>query len=439
MRTHISVVPDAPAGIAGERRRAASARGRVHQARAVAIAMLVLTGASACNLDDLLSIETPSRVAEDDLVVPANASLLVASAVADFECALGAYVVASGLAAGELLEGTQTASRWAYDRRSVLPNDAHYSTFECQTLGVYTPINTARYTNDQARRALAGWSDADVPNRQRLLATASALAGYSVLLLAEGFCSGVIDRGPELTTAQLLDSAEVRFTEAIAAAQAAGDQNLLNLAYVGRARTRRDQGDMAGAAADAALVPPDFTYNATAATTAARRNNRVAAEGAGISVAPTFRNLMVGGVADTRVRAVDAGRNTSDQINRYWQQQKYASTVTPTPIATWIEAQLILAEARGGAEGILILENLRAEAGLPGLSPAEIADFVGTLREERRRFLWLQGNRWFDLRRDNLALTPAVGAAYSKGGTYGDQRCWPLPDVERSANPNIGG
>ena len=439
MRTYNSVVSDALRSLARNLLRGGLRRSIARPARAFAFAAIVVAGASACNLDKLLSIETPSRVAEDALVVPANASLLVASAVADFECALGAYVVASGLASGELLEGTQTASRWAYDRRGVLPNDAHYSTFDCQTLGVYTPINTARYTNDQARRALAGWSDADVPNRQRLLATASALAGYSVLLLAEGFCSGVIDRGPELTTAQLLDSAEVRFTDAIAAAQAANDQNLLNLAYVGRARTRRDQGDMAGAAADAALVPANFVYNATAATTAARRNNRVAAEGAGISVGPTYRNLTVGGVADTRVRAIDAGRNTSDQINRYWQQQKYASTVTPTPIASWIEAQLILAEARGGAEGVLILQNLRTSAGLPGLSAAEIADFVGTLREERRRFLWLQGNRWFDVRRDNLTLTPAVGAAYSKGGTYGDQRCWPLPDVERSANPNLDG
>lgn len=437
MRPYNYVAPDAPRKSSGARTGASSGFPLRKCALSLLLGVSVLGGASACNLDKLLSIETPSRVAEDALLVPANASLIVASAVADFECALGAYVVASGLASGELLEGTQTASRWGYDRRGILPNDSHYSTFECQALGVYTPINTARYTNDQARRALAGWSDADVPNRQRLLATASALAGYSVLLLAEGFCSGAIDGGSELTTVQLLDSAEVRFTEAIAAAEAAADQNLLNLAYVGRARTRRNQGDMPGAAADAVLVPAGFVYNATAATTAARRNNRVAAEGAGISVAPTFRNLTVGGVADTRVRAVDAGRNTTDQINRYWQQQKYASTVTPTPIASRIEAQLILAEARGGAEGTLILQNLRTAGGLPALTAAEIADFPGTLREERRRWLWLQGNRWFDLRRDNLTLTPAAGTTYSKGGTYGDQRCWPLPDVERSANPNI--
>jgi hypothetical protein len=31
-----------------------------------------------------------------------------------------------------------------------------------------------------------------------------------------------------------------------------------------------------------------------------------------------------------------------------------------------------------------------------------------------------------------------VGLAYPKGGTYGDFRCFPLPMVEKVANPNIG-
>lgn len=412
-------------------------RTALRRAAAMALGGLALVGASGCNLDDLLSIETPSRVSEEDLIVPANASLIVSSAVADFECAYGAYVVASALAAGELVEGTQTASRWSYDRRSVLATDAHYSTFGCAALGVYTPINTARHTNDQAARALSGWSDADVPNRQRGIALTSALAGYSVLMLAEGFCSAVIDGGPELTTAQLLDSAEVRFTNAIAAAQAAANDQLLHLAYVGRARARRGQGDLAGAAADAALVPEGFVYNAVGASTAARRNNRVAAEGAGISVAPAFRNLTVGGAPDPRVRAFDEQRRTSDQVNQYWRQLKYPSITTPTPIASYVEAQLILAEARGAVQGIVILQDLRADAGLPALTAAEIADFESTLIEERRRWLWLQGNRWFDIRLDNLPLVPAPGTAYAKGGSYEDQRCWPLPEVEKAANPNF--
>ena len=397
------------------------------------LAAAIVPGIAACNLDKLLEIETPSRVAEDRYLVPENANLIVSSAVADFECALGAYIVAGGLAAGELNDGSQTASRWSYDRRDVLASDSHYSTFGCTAIGVYTPISTARHTNDQAAQLLAGWTDAQVANRQRLLATSSALAGYSLLLLGEGFCSGVINVGPELTSAQLFDSAEVRFTTAIAAAQAAGDANLLNLARVGRARALRNGGDLAAAAADAALVPANFVYTASASTSAARRNNRVYTQNSGgaTTVAEPYRNL-----GDPRVPTRSAGSNTSDQ-QQLWLQEKYASITAPTPIATGIEAQLILAEARGGAEGVLILNQLRAGRSMGPLTPAQAANFTATLYQERSRWLWLEGQRWFDLRYANLALVPAAGTPYRKGGTYGDQRCWPLPDVEKLSNPNI--
>ena len=86
------------------------------------------------------------------------------------------------------------------------------------------------------------------------------------------------------------------------------------------------------------------------------------------------------------------------------------------------------------------LNALRARAGiaLPALTAAEAANFQATVYEERRRELFLQGTRWFDLRRGNLPQVPAAGTPYSKGGTYGAQRCWPLPDVERAANPSLG-
>jgi starch-binding outer membrane protein, SusD/RagB family len=400
-----------------------------------------LLGTTACDLDRLLRIETPSRVAEDRFLVPENAALIASSAVADFECALGAYIVASGLAAGEFVEGTQTASRWSYDRRSIEAREAHYSTFGCATIGVYTPINTARHTNDQAARLLAGWTDQQVPNRQRLLAQTAALAGYSLILLGEGFCTGVIDVGPELSAAQIFDSAVVRFSTAITAATAANDAALLNLARVGMARALRAKGDLAGAATFAAQVPATFVYSIAGSTTAARRNNRVFAQnnsGSAVSVAPAYRTMTVAGVPDTRVVATDAGRNASDQVNRLWFQQKYTSLTAATPIATGTEAQLILAESQGGAAGLATLEALRTAAGLPALTTEERANFQATLLEERNRWLWLQGSRWFDLRRTpSLPLVPAPGTPYAKGGQYGDQRCWPLPDVEKLSNPNI--
>ncbi len=401
---------------------------------------LALTFTASCDaIDKLLTIETPSRLAEDALLVPENATLISTSAATDFQCAYGAYIVASGLAAGELTDGSQTAARWLYDRRDVSAADALYASAGCTGIGVYTPLNASRYTNDQALTRLEGWTDQQVPNRERLIASAAVFSGYSLLLIGEGFCSGAIGGSVELTSEQFFDTAEVRFTRAIAAAEATGQANLLNLARVGRARTRLNLGNDAGAALDAAAVPQDFVYNLAAGTTDSRTENRVFAQNtrSTTTVAAAYRNLTVGGQPDPRVPVLNTNLVAGDQINPYWQQLKYTSLTAPTPLATGVEAQLILAEARGAAEGVAILNSLRARAGLPALTAAESAAFEATLFEERRRALWLQGTRWYDERRGNLQRVPAVGAPYPKGGVYGDQRCWPLPDVERLSNPNI--
>ncbi len=418
---------------------------RLFRARALAAGVLLALGAACGDTTDrLLTVTTPSRLADDQFLVPQNAQLIVNSAVADFECAFGAYVVASGLASGELADVSQTASRWSYDRRDVNPIDAQYSTSSCAGLGVYTPISTARFTADQALAKLDEWTDAQVgANRQRFAATAALYAGYSYVLLAEGFCTAAVNSGPEMQLAQMLDSAEARFTRTITFATAPQDTTLLRAALVGRARVRLDKGDKTGAAADAQRVPLGFVLNMSADNLAARRNNRVFEQNNASSglttVAPAYRNLTVGGVADPRVRISDQNRVTADQINRWFTQNKYTSLTASIPIASGVEAQLILAEAQGGAQGVTTLNALRARAGvaLPALTAAEAADFQTTVYSERARELFLQGSHWFDVRRGNLTLAPAAGTVYAKGGTYGTQRCWPLPDVERAANPNF--
>lgn len=407
-------------------------------------ATVLLTGLTACDaFDRLLSVRSPSRLAETNFLVPANAQLISASAVADFECAYGAYIVASGMAAGELYDGTQTAARWNYDRRDVEPNQAQYASAGCAAVGVYTPLNTARFTNDQAVALLEGWDDAQVTNRQLLIARNAAMAGFAMLLLGEGFCECVVNVGPALTPAQAFDSAEVRFTKALTAAQAATNTPLITLAYAGRARARMNRGNTAGADADAANVPQDFVYNATANAAPAVRQNRIFQQnnqGRAVTVAVSYRNLEVQGNPDPRV-VVTAGAPAlmPDQVNTWFVQSKYGALDAPTPIATGIDAALIRAEIAGGATGVTIINDLRARAGvnLPPLTPAEEAAFAATVAEERRRELFLRGTRWYDINRLTLVQDPAVGAAYPKGGSYGTQRCWPLPDVEKLANPNF--
>ena len=407
-------------------------------------ALGLLLGLTACDtFDRLLTVRTPSRLDEANFLVPANGALISGSAVADFECAFGGYVVASGLAAGELYDGSQTAARWSYDRRDVEANQALYASSGCTGIGVYTPLNTARFTNDQAVTLLSGWTDVQVANRQLLIARNAAMAGYSLLLLGEGFCEAVVNVGPLLTPLALFDSAEVRFTAALAAAQTAGNAALTNLALVGRARARLNGGDNAGAAADALLVPQDFVYNATSDANSGIRNNRIFAQnntGRAVTVAPAYRAMTVDGNPDPRVQAAaSTPAMMPDQVNEYWIQLKYTALASSTPIASGVEAALIRAEIAGAGTGVGIINTLRARPGvaLPALTPAEEAAFAATVAEERRRELWLQGTRWFDMNRLSLTQVPAAGGAYPKGGLYGNQRCWPLPDVERLANPNL--
>jgi hypothetical protein len=250
-----------------------------------------------------------------------------------------------------------------------------------------------------------------------------------------------------MTSAEIFASAETMFNTAITAAQAAGDQQILNMAYVGRARARLDQGNKAGATADAALVPAGFVINATSENAPTIRQNRIQVynQGGLVSVAPSYRNLTVasgsGTVPDTRVAVTDAGKNGTDNRTPLFIQTKYPNSASPIPIASYKEAQLIVAEVAQGQTAVNIINNLRAAKGLPAFSSTDPVAIAAEVTEARRRELFLEGQHLYDVRRLNLPLDPAAGIPYStvylKGGNYGTERCFPVPDVERLNNPNF--
>ena len=398
----------------------------------------MLCVALACS--NLLDVKSPDKINTTDLEDPGNANLLVSSALGDFDCAYGAYIVASGLMSGEFLETTQTASRWSYDRRDVHSNESQYSIFGCDgDIGTYTPISTARFTADHALGLLNGWTDEQVEGRSEFIAKAAALSGYGRILLGEGFCAAAIDLGPQLSSQQIFEQAIAKFDTAITQAQAAGSDSILNWARVGRARAELDAGDNAGAATDAALVPGGFAYNATYANDPSRRNNTVVSEnnnGFSVTVAPAYR-----GLSDSRVPVTDQHRLASDELNPLFTQEKYEDATSPIPIASYIEAQLILAEATGGSGAITILNTLGATVSQPPLAASsDPAVIKADIAQERARWLWLQGTHLFDVRRLSLPLVPAAGTQYqnahAKGGSYGSETCMPIPDVEVNNNPN---
>lgn len=401
-----------------------------------------------CNsISDALNVTAPDKIDSKTLQSPAFATLLVNSTVGDFECGYGAFVAVGGLMSDELLDASITASRWPYDRRDVQTSDGAYSTNNCDnfTPGVYTPISTARFTADTVAALLKVWTDQQVANRSDLLAKALIYSGYDRILLGELFCSAAINRGPELTSAQIFAQAEDKFTQGLAAAQAANDAQLTSLAYMGRARARLDQANLTGADADAKMVPVGFVYNATADVSNGVRTNRVYLQfnARAASVDPQFRGLTVptvngGTVPDTRIADSATGINGADNHTPLVVSNKYRTGASPIPLGSYQEAQLIIAEAEGGQAAVNIINSLRVAAGLPGAFQSTDATVIkNQVIAERSRELYLQGIRLYDVRRQGIALNPAAGAAYLHGGVYGTELCLPLPDVERNSNPNI--
>jgi len=407
------------------------------------LSIATLCTALACN--NLLDVKAPDAISTSSLENPVNAQLLVQSMIGDFDCALGSYIVATGLMSGELQETTLTASRWSYDRRDIDPNETAYATNDCLSLGTYTPVQTARFTADHALHLLEGWTDDQVPNRSNLIAHAATYGGYSRILLGEAFCTAAIDLGPQLTSNDIFNLAIAKFDTAVTAAQAdptnpIGDGDILNLALLGRARAELDVGNAAAAATDAALVPPGFDYEATYDAATDQRTNRVFAEnnGHGVTVSPQYQTI---GQTDPRVPVTDADRLAADEQTPLFLQGKYVDGSASIPVGNYTEAQLILAEATGGPGAITILNNLRSSAGLPPLaSSSDPAVIKNDIASERARWLWLQGTHLYDVRRLELPLIPAPGLSYSitysKGGTYGTETCMPIPSAETNNNPN---
>lgn len=427
-------------------------RFQLHKRGPAAVLLLVagtLGSLTSCGvLDDLISVDAPSRVLADGLDAPANAALLVSSAGADLECALAHYIVAGGLVGNELEVASTLIVLKEYDKREFAVVGSSYTNVPCDagsgatTVGVYVPLSVARFQADNILTQLQAWTDVQVPNRSTLIATSAAYSGYAHVLLAEGMCSVAFDLGPERTRAQAFERAEERFTTAIAAAQTANRTDLLNLARVGRARARLNLGKRTEAAADARLVPIDFVFNATYSSDSPRRENAVFSRNhrvQSITIDPSFRNRTVGGVADTRFTVVDAGRVASDGVTRLWHQTKYSAATSNIPLATGDEAQLIVAEVDGGAAAIAIINRLHTRAGLPLFTGTSATEIMDQVIAERQAELFLESHHLGDLNRYNLALTPAPGVPFKDGGgTYLAQRCFPLPDIETRNNPSIG-
>ena len=414
---------------------------RTHRSKLLSLVIIAATlggsGLTACS--GLLDVTLPGRIDASALENPALAGTLVQSAVADFECAYNNYIALTALLTDEMQHSSTNAATREWDLRLIGADHAGNALLACGDLGTYTPLQTARFQAEEALRRLESFTDAQVANRSSLMATAAAYAGYAYLPLGEGYCEMAVDGGPLLTPAQVLALADQHFTKAITLAQASQNQNALNLALVGRARTRLDLKRGNEAVADAQLVPSNFTATVTREATPTRRVNMLwdrNHQTSNFNVDPSFRNLTWQGTPDPRVTVVNAGPvNASVPGVNIWRAMKVSTNSTAYRLASWVEAQLIIAEVTGGQTAVNVINTLHQRAGIPGFSSSDPAEIAAQVREERRRELFLEGHRLTDLLRFSIPVPS--GPHPINGNQHGNTTCLPLPLVERTGNPNI--
>lgn len=441
------------------------------------VALPIVAALWGCDLDlgSVLEVDVPGRVAAEALENAALAGTLADGVIGDTECAWNNYAAASSHHSDEWIPTSGNLNMRNWGQRKIEAGDAVMAQGSCAAnYGIYTPLHTARFQAEDIFNRLEGFSIEDVPDKVDLQGVVKAYGAYATLALGEGFCSMAINGGPRLTPAAVLGVAEALFGDAIGIAQGTGNSDILNMARVGRARARLFLGDFTGAITDAGGVPDGYVKMASRGSSEVRRwnanleylNNPDSEVSKHGSVASTFHNLTVDaagnptqddGTPDPRVVVSTRGELGFDFTTVHYFHDKYTARESPVPMASYKEAQLIIAEAsaRTGdlnrARGII--NDRHALAGLPMWDVAGTATqdqvFEHVLEERRRELFQEAGHRLNDMLRfrGTAQEIPFLGEPGSihpngldqSGLEYGTITCFPLPLIEENGNENLGG
>lgn len=436
------------------------------------VSTLLLT--TACSLDEILQVEIPGRVRDSSLDDPALAQTLANGVIGDVECSWNQYAAGASIHSDEWMPASGNLTMREWGQRKIFANHSAHQA-ECGDWGfpMYTPLNIARFQSNDVFRRLEAFDAEAVPNKTELQASVRAWGAFPILALGEGFCSavlsededgdGVVDFGPELTGAEAMANAEAKFTEALNLA--APGSATANMAYVGRARARLNQGDYAGAIADAELVPDGFMQVATRDASQDARFNyqfeRINDNSPDFnnhgSITPSYRDLTVNGAGehtqadgtpDPRVNVTTNGDLAADFATIHYFHNKANSRADPVTIASYKEAQLFIAEASAQLgdlqTAIDIINDRHTRAGLPTWGgSADQAVVLAHVVDERKRELFVEGgHRLNDMLRFDIPFLGEPGSDHptgvdQTGAEYGPVTCWELPLVESLNNPNV--
>jgi hypothetical protein len=433
--------------------------------RSIAVAGAALLALAACNPDEIVQVEDPDVLTPGALNTREALPTVRAGVIGNFQVAFSGgadlqnsghegQVNVSGLLADEYISAETFPDRIGVDQRTILPgNGSMKGVFlDLSRVRAFAEFASARYNSFPEEQGGVGHAEV------------LSLGGFTYVLFAENYCSGVpysfleddgdVSFGEPLTRDETLERAVAKFDSALAFAAAQEDDEQLNLARVGRARALLDLARFAEAAAAVAEVPTEFRYLVEGSANSTRQNNGIwnytlNVNAFGVPDGEGGNGLPFASDADPRVPSVDIEDFGFDGTTPFIAQQKYTDPTSDVVLAGGIEARLIEAEAalRGGdaAGAIATLNDLRAAAGPAPLGalddPGTDAGRVDLLFRERAYWLYLTSHRLGDLRRlvrqygrDAESVFPT--GEYHKAGNYGTDVNFPISGDERN-NPNF--
>jgi len=405
--------------------------------RRIAVAGLTALPLAGCSLD----VTDPTTVEASTIDPLADARVFSLSAQQNFYVAYASLINATAVYSNETWSGAVRNETNDFGRHVVVDVNVDLNG------SFWAPMQQVIGTNDQVIEVLKG---TPTFNTDIMVARASLWSGLAVEHLAEIFCEGTLHVGPPLTTAQMLDSAIVRFQQAITVAATftnnAEATKILNTARVGLARAYLQKGDYQNAITAAGQVAASFlatTVHIDDAQARTRLSNGVFITSSGTTqiVAGLYRALN-----DPRVTFVDANINAQDATNRLYRQTKYTAFTSPIRIASGLEARYIIAEAQLKASGntapaLALIAERRTAGSQPAFTGTTAAEVLAELMDQRARDFWLEARHLGDILRNPTAaaLVPPVGSPLYKPalGNFLPITCLPIPFIEKANNPNF--
>lgn len=426
---------------------------------------LLIAVLPAC--ESILEVELPGNLTEEDLYQPESAEILVNSAIADFECSFSMYT-ATMSGAEDATWKTSGYFTTSTEYQTVRPGGGACTENSDVGTSWFQGFQKSRLLAETAYENLTEWTVEEVPNRDELLATSAVYTGLFYAQIGETYCEFALEDGPLMTPMQMLEESERWLTTALDQ-MGSGDfeivstTSLKQLALLVRARVRLAMGDHAGAAVDAAEIEPGFVawvtrngsvrprwnavhqaFNATRWRSFAGpvwwyghdENQLVSVGYLDLTIDPDGNQTVGDGVPDPRVPVEFTGQFAQDGVTDQYITPKYTSLSDPQRLASWEEAQLILAEIEGGQSAVDRINDLRDAHGLPHFSSTDEDEIYSTIIEERRREFFLEGRHHADKLRYGLWFPRGRGWNH-KQVRYGLEYCLLMPEDAYDLNQNI--